>query len=58
MERKSRDLASTGIQCEHDLPMILDQLEAGYYARCQRCGKLGPVRDTPQNAWEALLNED
>ena len=30
----------------------------GYYAHCQSCGKLGPVRDTPQGAWDALLNED
>jgi hypothetical protein len=53
MERES-----TG-ECEHDLPMVFDQPENnGYYARCQRCGKFGPVRDTPKDAWDALLDED
>jgi hypothetical protein len=45
-------------QCDHDLPMLFDFPEDGYYARCQRCGKYGPVRDTPRSAWEALLNEE
>ena len=62
MDGEARDAASTETQCEHDLPMLFDYPndypKDGYYACCRRCGKLGPVRDTPQSAWDSLLNEE
>jgi hypothetical protein len=42
-------------RCGHVAPMVIDQSEDGYTARCMRCGTTGPLRATPAEAQWALL---
>ncbi len=42
-------------QCGHVAPMVMERAEGGYAARCLRCGTVGPVRATPTEARQALL---
>jgi hypothetical protein len=42
-------------RCGHVAPMVIDQTEGGYAARCLRCGTVGPVRETSAEARRALL---
>jgi len=42
-------------RCGHVAPMVIDRVEAGYAARCLRCGTVGPVRETSAEARPALL---
>ena len=44
-----------GAVCEHDGPASVSAALGGYYARCARCGPLGPVREDPEGARRALL---
>jgi hypothetical protein len=41
--------------CGHVAPMVIEQVEGGYMARCLRCGTTGPTRETSGEARRALL---
>lgn len=42
-------------RCGHVAPMVVEQAEGGYAARCLRCGTTGPARETSGEARLALL---
>jgi hypothetical protein len=48
-------------ECAHSAPILVEGVRYGYGARCLLCGKLGPARESPEGAMEALrrvlLNE-
>ena len=41
--------------CTHEYPILLNDTEAGYYARCLRCLTIGPERPLKEAARRALL---
>ena len=40
--------------CVHTSPVLVERVGRGYGARCLACGMVGPVRDSSEEAWEAL----
>jgi hypothetical protein len=42
-------------RCEHRSLAAVELTEGGYRLRCVVCGKLGPARETPEAARQALL---
>jgi hypothetical protein len=40
--------------CEHDYPMLVVETNAGYYARCIGCLRVGPERLSGEAARKAL----
>jgi hypothetical protein len=54
MLRRTRSKPS---ECEHSGPLLIEDLspeEDGYRARCLLCETLGPVRETTEEAQQAL----
>jgi hypothetical protein len=43
-------------RCDHRSPVAASQIDDGYTARCLTRGTVGPVRDTSEEAREALIN--
>ena len=41
--------------CTHEYPILLNDTEDGYYARCLRCLTIGPERPFKEAAHRALL---
>ncbi|TCJ16213.1 hypothetical protein E0L93_10285 [Rubrobacter taiwanensis] len=42
--------------CNHrGFSVAIERVEGGHRARCLGCGAVGPVRDRPETAWNALV---
>jgi hypothetical protein len=51
MGRKTRPKP---LECEHSSVLLTTPSEEGYQARCLPCETLGPVREIPEEALQAL----
>ena len=41
-------------ECAHVSPILVERVERGYGARCLVCGMVGPLRDSTEEARNAL----
>jgi hypothetical protein len=44
-------------RCEHHSPVLIELVGDKRFARCLLCGMLGPVRETPEEARQALVQQ-
>lgn len=50
-----RSVRSARSTCKHTGPVVVNAVESGQRAHCLSCGFVGPVRETFETAWGAIL---
>jgi hypothetical protein len=50
-----RGVSYGNLWCTHEYPILLNDTEDGYYARCLRCLTIGPERPFKEAARRALV---
>jgi hypothetical protein len=57
MEQQRLRGVMPGAWCDHGYPIAVQVYDGGQRARCLRCHAVGPVRNDPDDARQALLKE-